>query len=215
MTIVTARRKVMFRNKFIRLVHNQPVDVRIKIDETNVQPNPDFKAEMKSRFGELSGFMCSVFPILSGKLTRLFRAKLEHELVQSGLLDKAEFMVQFVPQQFILRTTEGLVTNAVPSATELDAIEDFIATFVKVGAQVTNTTDGSTSIVTVVEANKLTTTALSGGTNNLFTVGDSYTVDNDNELQIDDQVMIDGKYRTILGVIPDSEGIQETVLLGD
>lgn len=215
MPIVSQVRKELFRAKFGQLVHNKIVRVRIFIDEISVQENPNFKAQMQVRRGILGGFECSIFPILSGKLTRLFRAKLEQLIVQSGLLDTAEFIIQFVSDQYILRAVIGESTNGVPSSTSLEAVEDFIAKFVKVGAKVTNVTDGSSAIVTVVAQNELTTEALTGGTLNVYTLGDTYTVDNLNKLLINDQVEIENKWRTVISVIPDSEGIQETVLLGD
>lgn len=215
MTTINAKRRELFRGKFARLIHNGSVRVRIYIDESSSQPNPHMKAQAEVRRGVLEGFECSVFPMLSGKLTRLFRARLELQMASPGLLDAAEFMVQFVPNKYILRTTAGLSTNAAPSATSLTAAEDFTATFVKVGAKVTNVTDGSSALVTNVAQNELTVEPLSGGTLNVFTAGDSYTVDNSNELMVDDQVEVDSKWRTVLAVISDSEGIQETVLLGD
>lgn len=215
MPIVNARRRELFRTKFQRLVHNKTVRVRVKIDEQLSQPNPNMKGTMEARFGILTGFECSVFSVLSGKLSRIFRTRLDWEAMVPGLWDASEWIVQWVPNLYNIRTTAGLATNAAPSAVTLEAAEDFLATFVKVGAKVTNVTDGSTALVTAVAQHALTVDGLTGGTNNLFTLGDDYTVDNNNDLVINDQVEIDDKWWTVLAVIPDSEGIQRSALLGD
>lgn len=57
-----------------------------------------------------------------------------------------------------------------------DLSVNFTTSGVAIGDTITNLTDGSSSIVATVAATQLTFAALSGGTNNSFTLGDQYKI---------------------------------------
>ena len=205
------------RKNYAKYIHTSRVRVRIVVRETDEQPNPNFKAQSVKEYGEFNDFPCSYYHILSGKLTRVFRTVLEAVQTTVGLIDKAAFIVQFITHTPSLLASTGTASNLAGSATQLDITDpaSFIVDNVRVGALVTNVTDGSTAIVTDVDALQLTTTPLAGGTDNQYTAGDEFTVHNYNDLVVDDQVYLDGRWRTVLAVVEDSIGVQTSVLVSE
>lgn len=216
MTLISERRKARLRRVFRKKIHNDKFRVNVFIDEALVQPNPQVKGQMVKRHAEFNNFEASVYANLSGKIGRIFRNIVEFPHDVLGLLDQAAWLLQYVPNLYNLEAVTSASTNVAPSATQLeDSVENFQTLPIRVGAQVYNITDNSRAIVTAIAAHTITTTALSGGSSNLFTAGDDYNICNSNELQADDKVFHLNRWRTVLHVIPDSTGVQTTVLLGD
>lgn len=204
------------RKRYELYIHSSFAHVRMVVREELQQANPNFKAQNVHVFHVFEGFRCSVYHILSGKLTRVFRSVLEAVQGISGVIDKTAFIVQYVSHNPYLLAASGTATNVVPlNAVLYDSNVDFLDSGVMVGALVTNTTDGSTALVQVVSQHSLETAVLTNGVNNTFSPNDAYTVHNYNDLKVDDQIYIDGKWRTVLAVVHDSWGIQTSTMVSE
>jgi len=70
----------------------------------------------------------------------------------------------------------GLATGAGTATSLADTAVDFTTMGLVEGMAILNVTDGSTCNITAVAAHAITTTALSGGSDNLWSVGDSYNI---------------------------------------
>lgn len=205
------------RRTFRLDIHNNLVDARLQLGpESAATTMPGYKAKQVQQHTTVSNFPCSYYQFLSGKTTRVFRSRLEEQVFASGLWNDTEWMLQFVPGLTEVLLHTGASTNAVPSDTILeDSLIDFQVLGIVAGALVVNTIDGSQAIVVTVNANSLVTEILSGGTLNLYTAGDVYSVYNPTACKVGDQFFINGRWRNVLGVIPDSEGVQSTALCSD
>ncbi|GEM_PF-1049667 len=70
----------------------------------------------------------------------------------------------------------GIATGAPASLTLQDTNNDFLNVNISVGDTLFNTTDGSSGIIDSVTATQITVSSLSGGTDNIFEVGDDYQI---------------------------------------
>ncbi|MBL1141976.1 MAG: hypothetical protein HND53_08105 [Proteobacteria bacterium] len=68
------------------------------------------------------------------------------------------------------------------SLTLEDTNNNFINVNISIGATILNTTDNSSGTITSVLANQITVSSLTGGTDNSFEVGDTYTINGDPRL---------------------------------
>lgn len=215
MPLLNVYERELQRATFRTEIHNLSTSVRTLIGAVVSTPDPEYINVSTPTRKEFPGFLHSYYHILSGKISRLFRSETELKELPIGLLDKIQHIVQYVPDDYVLLSASGLADGPASATLLADAAVDFVASAVQVGAKVLNVTDGSSATVTVVAANLITTTPLSGGTLNLYSLGDSYQVLNINKLVLDDQILLRGDWRTVLMVIPDSEGVQTTVLCSD
>lgn len=222
MPILSDRILARSRARWRKRIHNVLMSVRIRMAAASVVFIPGYEANKEYRTVEFNGFPCSFYEVLSSKLNRVFRSRLESLDVPAGVLDKTEWLVEYIPNNYEYLVCTGIV-DAPDSATVLtDAGNDFFALGVRdallnalPGAKIVNDTDGSEGYVSVVAQHALTVAALSGGMDNQFQIGDAYSVYNVCDLQEGDQVLIRNKWRTVLMVIPDSENLQQTALMSD
>jgi hypothetical protein len=78
---------------------------------------------------------------------------------------------------YLIRSNYGVATNAAQSATQLDdSNKNFVTMGVQVGDTIRNLTDDSIGTITTVNATSLVVDQLDFGTNNVFSVGDRYTL---------------------------------------
>lgn len=70
----------------------------------------------------------------------------------------------------------GATTGAPTTLTLQDTNNDFINVNVSIGDTIFNTTDGSSGIIDSLTATQITVTSLSGGTDDIFEVGDDYQI---------------------------------------
>lgn len=212
----------IMRQRYITMIHNESVDVEVAISRTKVTEMPgyvDAQTEDSIVSQEFSDFGCSIYDLLSGKLSRIFRNKVYEQAMDFGIWDDVSYLVQYVNSQYILEARNGLVTNATPSNTILeDSLVDFTTLPIRsdfdsglIGAQIINVSDGSTANILSVVALQIVTDGLVNGTDNLFDLGDSYQILNVNDLKTGDRVKIHNNWREVLAVVQDSEGIQHTV----
>ena len=214
MTLLGAQQLAEMRKTFRADIHNVAVSVRLQLGAySDVPAREGYETTRVQEFTELANFPCSYYQFLSGKTTRIFRSRLEEQINAAGHWNDTEWLFQYVPNLNEVLLLSSASTNAAPSATVLeDSTKDFTALGVAVGALVQNITDGSEALITVVGTTTLTTEALTGGTLDLYTAADAYRILNPTSLKVNDQVKIQGLWRTVLGVIPDSEGVQSTAM---
>ena len=75
----------------------------------------------------------------------------------------------------VLATFSYACTGGGSSTSLQDTVNDFTALDIVVGDTVENVTDGSSAaVVTITDSDDITTTALSGGSDNTWTSGDTY-----------------------------------------
>lgn len=217
MPLISARRKSQLRRAYRKRIHNDLFTVRVYIDEVSEQPNPQLKATTRERYAEFATFRGSIYHMLSGKIGRLFRNIIELPYSVLGLVDQSAYVIQYVPDLYILEAADGVSDNAVPSSVLLqDSAANFEISPIRVGAKVTNTTDESFGFVTSIPTpTSLAVTALTGGTLDLFTAGDAYEIHNVNDLRAGDYVYHLDRWREVLFMIRDSTGVQHSALLGD
>lgn len=120
--------------------------------------------------------------VTSGALgARSYYVKWSKETANGETLASDELLVNVsannVLKTIFPATAKGSVT-ASGTLTFSDTAALFRTAGVRIGAIVKNITDGSQAVVTAVTATELTTTALSGGTDDLWELGDTYKVYN-------------------------------------
>lgn len=90
-------------------------------------------------------------------------------------------------EKITFKDNTGTATGSGTSTALADTSGVFNDGHVVVGDTVTNTTDGSTATVSTIDsATAITTSALTGGTDNTWTSGDTYTFKNSHRLDIAD-----------------------------
>lgn len=213
-SIISNRRRDSLRRIYATRIHAINVPVRMWVREESKQSNPQLKPQMQAVRVEFPLFPCSYYNTLSGKIGRIFRNR--NDVIQSamGIIDNVSAMIEYVPDMHVILAVTAIADSGTPTSL-IDLDENFLTRGVRVGAKVSNVLDGSTGIITAVTATQLTFVALSGGTLNDFAPGDAYTVHNDNNLRLDDQVFVYESWKTVLAVLPDSTNVQVTALLGD
>jgi hypothetical protein len=81
---------------------------------------------------------------------------------------------------FISGTAKALADGTATSGSTGSILEDttkvFTAINISIGDEVTNNTDGSTGIIVSISTDSITVSTLSGGTDNIFTLGDDYDI---------------------------------------
>lgn len=226
MPIFNDHQRAIARNQYLRYVHNIDIDVEVAITRTRAVVMPGYTATQSEETQDtnlFSGFRCSVYDMLSGKLGRIFRNRIYEVAMEMGIWDDVAYMVQYVDQQYILESHAGAATNGTPSNTILeDGLVDFTTLPIRpdlpdgtIGARVYNTADGSYASIVSISASQIITSGLAGGTDNLFTSGDTYEIRSVNDLQVGDRIHVYNDWREVLAVIKDSEGIQHTALTAD
>lgn len=166
-----------------------------------------------------AAILATVFHLLSAKVGRMFRARIEFAVLPAGLLDTAAYLLEWASEQYSVAVNiTGVASNLVPSSTVLERSSgSFLLLGARVGDKVLNVIDGSTAIIEIVAADGLsvTTTPLTGGTVDLYTSGDTYNIMFYNAVEMEDLVQIAGKYRRVVAVIPDSHDMQTTAVIED
>lgn len=220
MTVLNLRQKVKMRDIFKRRIHNDTFTVKLFIDETVVQKNPQIGGVKKPRYAEFTDFKGSIYDALSGVVSRIAQRHVEFSVMPAGIMDNTFFALQYVPDEYNLLATAGQATNAGGGEVAdqlIDETKDFKILPVRVGAKVLNLTDGSSALVTAInsDATKLDTEELSGGDLNIYSEDDEYEIYNSNNLRPHDSVRHLDKWREVLYVVRDSEGVQTTVFLAE
>jgi hypothetical protein len=221
---LSGRQKELVLKRFARLVHNQTYRVEVALQRGDETVMPGYAAAPTSEsviYHEFDDFVGSAYDIISGKLSRLFRNRVYLQAESFGLLDKASFLFQYIPNQYILQACSGNVTGVTPHATVLtDSGATFLTEPIRpdlddgtIGASVTNVTDGSSGLVVSKTATTITVAELTGGELNLFSPGDEYVIYNINHLAEGDRAFIDNGWRQALAVVKDTEGIQHSVFM--
>lgn len=221
---LSGRQRELVRKRFARLVHNQTyqVEIALKRDYATVMPGYAAAAtEASVVYHEFDDFVGSAYDIISGKLSRLFRNRVYLQAESFGLLDKASFLLQYIPNQYILQACSGVVTDLTPHATVLtDSGAEFLTEPIRpdlddgtIGAAVFNTTDGSSGLIVDKTATTITVAELTGGALNLFSPGDAYVVRNLNHLSEGDRAFINNGWRQALAVVKDTEWLQHSVFM--
>lgn len=221
MPVFSPQQRKIARQQFGRYMHNDTLSVQLAIsrDKSTVMPGyDDMESAETVNYGTFSGFKCSVYDMLSGKLSRIFRNRIYEVAMEFGIWDDVAYLIQYIDTKYILEAHTGTATNVVSSNTILnDSAIDFTTLKIRanfedgtIGAQVFNLTDGSIANVVSITDLQIVTDGLTGGINNEFALGDSYKIMNVNNLKVGDRVYIDNDWREILAVIKDSEGIQHT-----
>ena len=97
MPVFSDAQKAMFRSILSSRVHTTSVRVQKIVSSSDSQPNPHYEARNVDTYATYSGFMCSVFDILSGKTDRMFGVQGVQELTKElGLMDSEIRVVQYV-----------------------------------------------------------------------------------------------------------------------
>jgi len=82
---------------YARDIHNTLLSIRKHNGAaTTYNANPLYKTESENAFTEYSGFPCSVYYILSGKVNRLFDERNLQTLKDIGLLDEDIWVVNYI-----------------------------------------------------------------------------------------------------------------------
>lgn len=214
--LLTTRQQDQLRQVYKRQIHNEThaVKIAIKLIVNVKNPEYDDSNSLVPQYYQFDDFTCSSYVVLSGKTSRIFQNRLDLIPMDLGILEKAEYQIQYVMGQYDLLAATGVATNLTPSGTTLQVDSENFEDRVKIGAQIRNTTDGSLSYVTTVVGDTLTFATLTGGTLNLFTATDTFEVYNLAELNVGDEMQLRNQWWSVLAVIPDSINVQVTALLG-
>lgn len=89
----------------------------------------------------------------------------------------AVFTLNSFPASGTVDVTGGAGNSTILTDTSLSGATNFVTANIRAGDIVTNTTDGSTAVVVTVDSGtQITTTGLTGGSDNTFTNADEYTI---------------------------------------
>jgi len=112
MTILSPNQKEHLRALYLKRVHNVSTSVRKIVSSEVVQPNPHYKGKTEDTFGLYTGFLCSIYNLLSGKTNRLLGelgvAELTKEL---GVMEDEVRIVQYISDQTLIDNVLDDITN--------------------------------------------------------------------------------------------------------
>lgn len=215
MPAFTNKNKSLMKHILWTQVHNLVIPAKqIISSEATVNTNyPDTQQIRSVTFN----LRCSIFNLLSGKSSRIFKSHVDLMPSAIGMIDESTHLIEWVREMYPYLTAPGVVTNSTPSATSLKSSTSTFQTLgVRLGAQVLNVTDGSTAYVTsIISETELVTSALTGGTLNLYTATNVITINNENSLEDDDQIFVENRWRVVLAIIRDSEHVQSMAFVKD
>ena len=121
MPVLSAGVKAGLRTSYLRAIHNSTCNVKKRIGETTANANPIFESSKTQTYREYTGFKCSYYHALSGKMNRLFDERGNPELsALLGTLSGDTYVVSYVCDLTLTAGADGYAYSPIPNNLAVD-----------------------------------------------------------------------------------------------